>query len=122
LPWILQTNAHENSTPYNRRKATKTDTLCFDPYLLTSELLTPLKYSKNLPNLTFADIYIYLVHNPSPFTGKALKAFKSTEAYRYFSGWVNDHKMYHSGDEENFLNHRKGQWQSVNQAILTLHQ
>ena len=74
-------------------------TLGFDPYVLTSELLTPLKYSKNLPNLTFADIYIHLVHNPSPCTGEALKAFKSTEAYCYFSsGWVNDPKMYHFGD------------------------
>ncbi|KAM3619227.1 uncharacterized protein V6R79_004838 [Siganus canaliculatus] len=44
-----------------------------------------LRSAKKLPNLTFADIYIYLVHNPSPYTGEALKAFKCTEAYRYFT-------------------------------------
>ena len=44
--------AHENSTPYHRRKAKimytiDRPTLDFDLYLLTSELLTPLK----LPHL-----------------------------------------------------------------------
>ena len=44
--------AHENSTPYHRQKAKimytiDRPTLDVDPYLLTSELLTPLK----LPHL-----------------------------------------------------------------------
>ena len=52
----------------------------------------------------FADIYIDLVHNPSSYTGEALKAFKSTEAYlRMGYGCQN----VSSGDEENVLDHRK---------------
>lgn len=63
---------HQNSTPHHRRKKQhhlqKRDTLGLDPYLLSNELLTTLKSSKNLSNLTFADIYIYFVHNPFPHT------------------------------------------------------
>ena len=63
-----------------------------DPYLLTSTLFCPLKSAKRLPQLSFPDIYIYLVHNPSPYTGD----FKSTNAYQYaVAGWVNDTKIWH---------------------------
>ena len=59
-----------------------------DPYLLT--LFCPLKSAKRLPQLSFPNIYIYLVHNPSPYTGD----FKSTHAYQYaIAGWVNDTKI-----------------------------
>ena len=60
------------TTDEKQRYFNKIDNFNFDPYLLTTKLLTPRKHSKNLPNLTFADIYIYLVHNPSPYTGEAL--------------------------------------------------
>ncbi|KAJ4945617.1 hypothetical protein JOQ06_023298, partial [Pogonophryne albipinna] len=48
-----------------------------------------------LVNSWVPNIYIYLVHNPSPFTGESLKAFKSTDAYQYaVAGWVNDTKIW----------------------------
>lgn len=79
-------------------------TLSFNPYLLSNQLLTPLQSAKNLPNLTFAEIYIYLVHSPSPYTGEALKAFKSTEPYHYFtSGWVKDAKLHHVEAKKMFV-------------------
>ncbi|KAM3619822.1 uncharacterized protein V6R79_014096 [Siganus canaliculatus] len=86
-----------------KRYQQKIDILGLDPYLLNDKSLIPLQSAKKLPNLTFADIYIYLVHNPSPYTGEALKAFKSTEAYRYFtSGWVKDAKLHHVADKKMF--------------------
>ena len=63
-----------------------------DPYLLTSTLFCPSKSAKRLDQLSFPDIYIYLVDNPSPYTGD----FKSTNAYQYaVAGWVNDTKIWH---------------------------
>lgn len=57
--------------------------------------------AEKLPNLTFPDIYIYLIHNPSPYT---LKAFKGTEAYRYFtSGRISDPEVYDLVMKKRFL-------------------
>ena len=90
-PKIAHLTADEQQRYFN-----KIDILGCDPYLLPSQLLTPLKSAGNLPNVSFGDIYIYLVHNPSPYSGEQLKAYKSTEAYRFFtSGWVNDAKVFH---------------------------
>ena len=87
-----------------QRYSQKIDILGFDPYLLPNQLLTPLKSVVILPNMSFGDIYIYLVHNPSPYTGESLKAYKSTEAYMYFkSGWVNDPRVYHLEMKKLFL-------------------
>lgn len=87
--------AHLNETE-RQRYLEKTSIIGCDPYLLPSTLFCPLKSAKRLPQLTFPDIYIYLVHNPSPYTGDSLKAFKSTDAYQYaVAGWVNDTKIWH---------------------------
>lgn len=44
-----------------------------------------------LPDITFGDIYTYLIDTPSIFTGEKLKAFKSLEAYKYYlAGHVQD--------------------------------
>ena len=50
------------------------------------------------------DIYIYLVHNPSPYSGDILKAFKSTDAYQYaVAGWVKDAKVRHLATNNLYL-------------------
>ena len=63
-----------------------------DPYLLTSTLFCPLKSAKRLPQLSFPDIYIYLVHNIiHPHT---LEISRVANAYQYaVAGWVNDTKI-----------------------------
>ena len=51
-----------------------------DPYSLTE------KWSTNpdtWPDLTFGDIYLYLIDTPSIYTKESMKAYKSLEAYRY---------------------------------------
>jgi hypothetical protein len=35
------------------------------------------------PDLTFGDIYLYLIDTPSIYTKESMKAYKSLEAYRY---------------------------------------
>eukprot|EP00795_Rhopilema_esculentum_P004077 gene4077-20257_t len=35
------------------------------------------------PDITFGDIYVYLVHTPGNFTSEELKAYKSLDAYEY---------------------------------------
>ncbi|MCI5159820.1 MAG: hypothetical protein D3906_15610, partial [Candidatus Electrothrix sp. AUS1_2] len=60
--------AHLNETE-GQRYLEKALIIGCDPYVLTSTLFCPLKSAKRLPQLSFPDIYIYLVHNPSPYTG-----------------------------------------------------
>ena len=79
-----------------RRYLNKVDILGEDPYSIPKTRLTPIQLTVHLPDLAFHDIYIYLIHNPSPYTGKQLKAHKSTEAYRNFrDGWVKEVKSCH---------------------------
>src|SRR4029434_3390166 len=87
--------AHLNETE-RQRYLEKTLIIGRDPYLLPSTLFCPLKSAKRLPQLSFPDIYIYLIQNSSPYTVARLKAFKSTDAYQYaVAGWVNDTKIWH---------------------------
>ena len=64
-----------------------------DPYNVPENLFTPLRECsfKNLPKISFHEIYEYLVLRVSFYTGKELKAFKSLEANNYLtSGWIKD--------------------------------
>ena len=84
------------SVEEKQRYFDKIDILGNDPYLLSSKELTSIQLTSKLPDLSFHDIYIYLIHNnPSPYSGEQLKAHKSTEAYRYFKdGWVKEVKVH----------------------------
>ncbi|CAC5369625.1 unnamed protein product [Mytilus coruscus] len=51
-----------------------------DPYVLTEKWSTD---PNTWPDLTFGDIYLYLIDTPSIFTKESMKAYKSLEAYKY---------------------------------------
>lgn len=69
----------------------KTSIVSCDPYLLSPTFC--LKSVMHLPQLTFLDIYLHLVHNPSPYTGESLK---STDAHQYTAaGWVNHTEIWY---------------------------
>ncbi|XP_076304603.1 uncharacterized protein LOC143222248 [Tachypleus tridentatus] len=43
----------------------------------------------DLPNITYGDIYIYLINRTSTYTNESLKGYKSLDAYKYFvAGFV----------------------------------
>ena len=64
-----------------------------DPYNIGKE-----EWSKDIvffPNITYPDVYTYLVHTKSPYTHQDLKSYKSLEAYGHVtSGWVRDVSSY----------------------------
>lgn len=75
-----------------------------DPYLLPQSLFSPLLSASRLPRFNFPDLYIYLVHNPSPYTGETLKAYKSTDAYLYSTaGFVKDVGVWHLERKDLYL-------------------
>ncbi|XP_076314943.1 uncharacterized protein LOC143227375 [Tachypleus tridentatus] len=73
-----------------------------DPYTRTrTRVFTPVISSQDnvaqsqtvagvdLPNITYGDIYIYLINRTSTYTNESLKGYKSLDAYKYFvAGFV----------------------------------
>jgi hypothetical protein len=68
--------------------------LIIDPYEFGDDKLATLTNKTNLaefPNVTYPDIYHYLIEYPALFSRQALKAYKSLEAFNYVHcGWVGD--------------------------------
>ena len=63
-----------------------------DPFTLTSGWIED---PSSLPRTEYPSIYNYLINTPGPFTGEALKSYKSLEAYNYFvSGHVRSVKQH----------------------------
>ncbi|XP_063078742.1 uncharacterized protein LOC134468800 [Engraulis encrasicolus] len=59
-----------------------------DVYLLPPGLFTDVRQhgtASSLPDFGPHDLYMYVVNNPSPYTGYDLKAFKSLDAYKYYA-------------------------------------
>jgi len=60
-----------------------------DPYTMPSEIWVSYDNASIYPEVTYPDIYNYLISAPSPYTGDQLKAYNGLEAYIYFKdGWV----------------------------------
>ena len=99
----MTTNTAHLNEAERQRYLEKTLIIDCDPYLLSATLFCPLKSAKRLPQLSFPDIYIYLVHNPSPYTGDSLKAFKSTSICSCRMG--ERHQDMASGDKKYVCHH-----------------
>ncbi|XP_061151792.1 uncharacterized protein LOC133165904 [Syngnathus typhle] len=77
-----------------------------DPYLLQRSMLKSPEHfaTADLPDLSYPDIYNYLVDSPSPYTGKDLKAYKSLDAYKYFTaGFMHDGLIWQIPNKNRFL-------------------
>ena len=56
------------------------------------------------PDVSFADIYNYLVLTVSSYMHDQLKAYKSLDGYNFFiNGWENDVTVLNTGKPKNFL-------------------
>ena len=74
---------------YEEKLITADEIFLPDPYTLVENLKDNVKL---LPDITWADIYNYLINTSSLYTNKNLKAYKSLEAYNFFvSGHVENH-------------------------------
>lgn len=74
-----------------------------DPFSLKEEEFNLTKDVINWPDLSFADIFCYLINYPHQFSTGSLKAYKSLEAYKYVvSGLVFNVKI-KKVTENNFL-------------------
>ena len=73
---------------FDEKIITADGTILPDPYTLVEHWKDNVKL---LPDITWADIYNYLINTPSLYTNKNLKAYNSLEAYNFFtSGNVHD--------------------------------
>lgn len=61
-----------------------------DPYLIERDAAGTDSW-ENWPNVEYPDLFSYLIHTTSEYTGESLKAYKSLTSYKYVaSGWVAD--------------------------------
>ena len=64
-----------------------------DPYLLPARAWKKLLEceASDVPNITYPDIYMFLINRHSVYTSESLKAYKSLDAYKYFvAGFVSE--------------------------------
>ena len=66
--------------------------MCMDPYRTAPDVW--IGSPESWPDVSFPDICTYLLFSPSPCTKDDLKAYKSTEAWKYVtSGYVSGIKL-----------------------------
>ena len=54
-----------------------------------------------LPDITYPDIYYYLIEYPSQFSKESLKAYKSLESYNFFVSWHVQSFYYYEVEKKN---------------------
>ena len=83
-----------------------------------------------LPDISFADIYMYVIHTPSEFTHEKLRAHKSLDAYQFFvCGHVHDIGLKKVKDQDFYFlrsstlpSQRQGQKEHSYQVWIALHE
>lgn len=90
----FQNLSNADKSHYTGKLTLADGTMLADPYSLqTSDWSDDVLL---LPDITYVDLYVYLVHTPSEFTHESLKAHKSLEAYNfYLSGHVQEVYCHH---------------------------
>ena len=72
---------------YNRKLTLSTGELLSDPFTIRNWKCD----ESLLPDISWPDIYNYLIEHPSVFSKESLKAYKSLEGYNFFiSGHVQE--------------------------------
>jgi len=89
----------ENRTDYIKKLTLATGESLPDPFTLQN-WQTDVKL---LPDITWGDIYVYLIEYPSLFSKESLKAYKSLEGYNFFvSGHVQEVSYHGLEDKSKF--------------------
>ena len=68
---------------YNRKLTLSTGELLSDPFTIKNWKCD----ESLLPDISWPDIYNYLIEHPSVFSKESLKAYKSLEGYNFFYLW-----------------------------------
>ena len=90
--------SNEDKEGYKSKLTLSDGQILPDPYALVINWKSDVNY---LPDITWLDIYNYLIETPSKFSKESLKAYKSLEAYQFYdAGHVQD-VYYHDIDEGN---------------------
>ena len=77
-----------DKTHYVKKLTLNNDKILPDPYSISEGWSTE---TANFPDVTYPDIYNYLIETPSEFTRDKMKVYKSLEAFNFFvSGHVDD--------------------------------
>ena len=68
-----------------------------DPFILHSNWSADVSL---LPDITYPDIYHYLIEHPSQFSKESLKAYKSLESYNFFISGHVQNVYYHEVEKK----------------------
>ena len=71
-----------------------------DPFILHSDWSDDVSL---LPDITYPDIYHYLIEYPSQFSRESLKAYKSLESYNFFISGHVQNVYYHKVEKKSKL-------------------
>ena len=71
----------EDKAKYNRKLTLTNGQLLPDPYRIVENWKSDVKL---MPDVSWGDMYNYLVNSPSEYTHDNLKAYKSLEAFNFF--------------------------------------
>lgn len=88
----------DDQQQYTKKLTLNNGRILEDPFSITEGWIADIT---RLPDISWPDIYTYLIETPSEFTKDKLKAYKSLSAYNFFlSGHVQD--VYFYDAKQNF--------------------